>query len=238
MPWVRETTTDEITGNRSNNEVKNHGYSDLNDSGSHIINSHGTNGTNGHAVKGENVSGKENTHTTHEKSDIAICGMALRLPGGLRTPQQFWDFLLNGRDGRIRVPESRYNISAFYDTSGKPTTIPTEYGYFLDEDLGALDTSFFSMPRIEVEQASPEHRLMLEVARECLEDAGEVQWRGKNIGCFMGSFGEDWAEMAVRDTQAYGNYRLQGPADFVLSNRISYEMDFRGPRCVRPLVRI
>lgn len=50
-----------------------------------------------------------------------------------------------------RVPSSRYNVAAFYDPTGKPGTVVTEYGYFLDEDIGALDTSFFSMPRMEVE---------------------------------------------------------------------------------------
>lgn len=170
---------------------------------------------------------------SHSQMPIAICGMALRLPGGVQTPQQYWDFLVEGKDGRIKVPESRYNISAFYDPSGKPATVPTEYGYFLDNDLGALDTSFFSMPRTEVEHASPEQRMMLEVVRETFEDSGETGWRGRNIGCYMGSFGEDWSEMTNRETQGWGHYRLSGPADFVLSNRVSYEMDLRGPRLVK-----
>lgn len=43
--------------------------------------------------------------TTPGVEPIAICGMAIRLPGGLHTPQQFWDFLVAKGDARGRVPE-------------------------------------------------------------------------------------------------------------------------------------
>ncbi|KAF2871120.1 hypothetical protein BDV95DRAFT_495285 [Massariosphaeria phaeospora] len=161
-------------------------------------------------------------------SAIAICGMALRLPSGVRTPQQLWQFLIDKGDARSLVPESRYNVSAFYDPSDKPARVNTEYGYFLGEDISALDTSFFSMARSEVERVDPQQRLMLEVARECFEDAGE-DWRAKTIGCYMGSLEDDWLEMTVRETQNWGQYRLTGYADFALSNRISYEFNLKGP---------
>ena len=166
---------------------------------------------------------------------IAICGMALRLPAGLSTSQQLWDFLLAKGDARCKVPNSRYNVSAFYDPTGKPGTVKTEHGYFLAEDISHLDTSFFSMARMEVERLDPQQRLMLEVARECLEDAGVTNWRGKSIGCYVGSLGEDWCEMFARETQNWGNYRITGYGDFALSNRISYELDLQGPRSFDPL---
>lgn len=168
----------------------------------------------------------------HSQPPIAICGMALRLPAGVKTPQQLWEFLLAGGDARGRVPSSRYNVAAFHDPTGKPGTVITEYGYFLDEDIGALDTSFFSMPRMEAEQTDPQQRLMLEATRDCLEDAGETAWRGKRIGCYMGSLGEDWCEMFAREPQNWGPYRYVGFGDFALSNRVSYEMDLQGPRFV------
>lgn len=174
----------------------------------------------------------------HSQPPIAICGMALRLPAGLKTPQQLWEFLLAGGDARGRVPSSRYNVAAFHDPTGKPGTVITEYGYFLDEDIGALDTSFFTMPRMEVERTDPQQRLMLEATRECLEDAGETAWRGKRIGCYMGSLGEDWCEIYARETQNWGPYRYVGYGDFALSNRVSYEMDLQGPRFVYTFIVI
>lgn len=184
--------------------------------------------TNGHSIDGQAVNGVQ----TYSQAPIAICGMALRLPAGLKTPRQLWEFLLAGGDARGEVPSSRYNVAAFHDPTGKHATVITQYGYFLDEDIGALDTSFFSMPRMEVERTDPQQRLMLEATRECFEDAGETAWRGKRIGCYMGSLGEDWCEMFARETQNWGPYRYTGFGDFALSNRVSYEMDLQGPRYV------
>ncbi|KAI0388598.1 putative polyketide synthase [Xylariaceae sp. FL0594] len=159
---------------------------------------------------------------------IAICGMACRLPGGVMKPQDLWELILAKGDGRGRVPGSRYNVDAFYSSAGKPSTVATEYGYFLDEkvDLGALDTSVFPMSRFDVESTDPQERLMLEIAKECIEDAGVTGWSGRPIGCYIGNFGEDWQEISNRDTQRWGTYKT---ADFLISNRISYEMNWKGP---------
>ena len=46
----------------------------------------------------------------------------------------------------------------------------------------------------------------------------------------MGSYGEDWLEMNNRDHQSSGVNRVDGYSDFMLANRISYEMDLKGPR--------
>ncbi|GKZ51855.1 putative PKS/NRPS-like protein biosynthetic cluster [Aspergillus brasiliensis] len=175
-------------------------------------------------------------HATQTASQvpIAICGMSVRLPGGLHSPQDFWDFLISKGDARGPVPKSRYNAAAHYSEKPKPGTISTEYGYFLDEsiDISAIDTSFFNMSKAEVERTDPQQRLMLEVARECIEDAGETSRKGQRIGCYMGSFGEDWVELFAKETQQYGLYRVTGYGDFMLPNRVSYEMDLTGPRFV------
>ena len=198
-----------------------------------LDNSH-VNGANGAHINGSDDHGvngfSERRH--NGQAPLAICGMACRLPGGLTTPQELWDFLLAKKDGRCPVPESRYDGSAYYSATPKPGTNATEYGYFLDEsvDVGALDTSFFTMPRSEVERADPQQRLMLEVARECFDDAGVTEWRGKTIGCYIGNFGEDWVEMFAKETQHYGIHRVAGIGDYIIANRLSYEFDIKGPR--------
>lgn len=48
----------------------------------------------------------------------------------------------------------------------------------------------------------------------------------------MGSYGEDWLEMQNRDHQQTGVNRVDGYSDFMLSSRISYEMDLKGPTYV------
>lgn len=54
---------------------------------------------------------------------IAICGMACRLPGGVSSPAELWDFLVCGKDGRCRVPKSRYNIGGHYSATKRPGTV-------------------------------------------------------------------------------------------------------------------
>jgi Polyketide synthase modules and related proteins len=154
----------------------------------------GSNGLNGSSEPGVDSNGTSQASPVHLTTDsrselevvravgdfpVAICGMAVRLPGGLASPQDFWDFLITKGDARGRVPKSRYNIDAYHSTSGRPGTIATEYGYFLDESvkLGSLDASRFSLSRAELEFAGPEQRLMLEVVREALDDAGEVDFK-------------------------------------------------------------
>ncbi|OHW98789.1 polyketide synthase [Colletotrichum incanum] len=179
---------------------------------------------------------KNDRHTvtasvTVETEPIAVCGMALRLPGGISTPEQFWRFLIDKRDARGPIPGTRFNASSYYSESAKPGHIKTQYGYFLDEsvDLAALDTTFFRMPKNEVERADPQQRLLLELTRECLESAGETDYRGKTIGTFVGCFGEDWLETLTKDSEVVGQYKITGYGDFMLSNRLAYEYDLKGP---------
>ena len=158
-------------------------------------NGHANGHVNGHA--NGNVNGHSNGHTNVSNGNgvspsltppltskeppfpIAICGMALRLPGGLESPQDLWDFLLAKGDARSRVPESRYNVSAYHSDSGRPGSIATQYGYFLDDSvkLGSLDATRFSLSRAELEFADPQQRRMLEVVREAFDDAGEVDFK-------------------------------------------------------------
>lgn len=160
---------------------------------------------------------------------IAIVGMGLRLPGSVRTPQQYWDFLTSKGSGRSRVPADRYNVDAFFGPKGKPGHTCTEYGYFLDVDLAAADSSFWSMPPKELELLDPQQRLMMEVVYECLESSGTASHRGKDIGCYVGVLGEDWMDIQTRDPHHQGMHRVGGYGDFAIANRISKEIGLTGP---------
>ena len=207
---------------------------------------------------------------------IAICGIGLRLPGGIRscdgeasslTPDgcrfflfyfcssffsffssscfffagyrvnyvcpDYWNLLHQGRDARGPIPPSRYNLSGFDSSLGGKDGIRIQHGYFLSEDLAALDTSMFSLTRSELEKTDPQQRMLLQVTRECLDDAAEPEaaYRGGLIGCYVGTFGDDWLLMGAKDTALQsGAYSVTGAGDLMLANRVSYEYDFRGPR--------
>jgi acyl transferase domain-containing protein len=169
----------------------------------------------------------------YDSSTLAICGLSLRLPSGIHSPQSFWDLLSTGGDAVGPIPSSRYNISGFDTSLGHRHGIKAHRGYFLSEELAALDSSFFSMTRNEVEACDPQLRKLLEVVRECLDDAGETEanYRTQNVGCYVGTFGDDWYLIGTKQGQDGEGYRTLG-GDMMLANRVSYEYDFKGPSMV------
>jgi acyl transferase domain-containing protein len=162
---------------------------------------------------------------------VAITGMAMRLPGGIRTADGFWEFLIAGKDGHGRVPESRYNMSAHHSNS-RPESVLTEGGYFLQDDPARFDAGFFSLRPPLAAALDPQQRLLLEVVWECIENAGESQLGGRNIGCFIGAFGNDWMELAVQDRQDFDRNHVGCTHDFCLANQVSHMFDLMGPRLV------
>jgi acyl transferase domain-containing protein len=157
--------------------------------------------------------------------------MALRLPGGLKSPSDLWTFLLEKRNGVCEVPGTRYTVDSFYSTM-QPRSVKTRHGYYLreDQDPAYFDAPFFSINAHEAERMDPQQRQLLEVLWECLESAGETNWRGKRIGCYVGVYGEDWLDLASKDPQHTDRYHILGTGQFALANRLSYELDFQGPR--------
>ncbi|GFF62126.1 putative acyl carrier protein [Aspergillus udagawae] len=159
---------------------------------------------------------------------IAIVGMALRVPGGIGNPATFWEFLMNKHHGHSAIPSSRYNLGSFYNDT-KPLSVKSRGGYFLQNDPGLFDADFFSISSVEADRMDPQQRQLLEVVWECLESAGEINWRRKDIGCFVGVFGDDWLELAAQDPQNIDRYHITSTGRFALSNRVSYQYDWSGP---------
>ncbi|CAG8097448.1 unnamed protein product [Penicillium olsonii] len=159
---------------------------------------------------------------------IAVIGMAMRLPGGVRSGEEFWEMLVGKRDGFCEAPPSRCSREA---SSNPDRGNPSEEmkGFFLQEDPAYFDAGFFSVPPQEVARLDPQQRLLMEVVRECLENAGETKWRDEKVGCFVGVFGEDWLEMSHKDLQDVGQIYPIATGGFALANQISYRFDLHGP---------
>ena len=58
---------------------------------------------------------------------LAIVSTALRLPGGLSTPQDYWEFLLGDRDVISEIPEDRPGLRSVFDPA--PNTPNRWSGY-------------------------------------------------------------------------------------------------------------
>jgi acyl transferase domain-containing protein len=157
--------------------------------------------------------------------------MAMRLPGGIKTEDEFWQLMIQKRDAICQVPETRYNVEAFYDKS-KSHTLKTRHGCFLTEDPAHFDARFFSISDHEASRMDPQQRRLLEVAWECMESAGQTEWRGKDIGCYVGVYGDDWLDISSKDTQLIDRMHVFTTEKFALANIISYRFDLTGPRLV------
>lgn len=173
----------------------------------------------------------------HDDNPVVIVGMAMRLPGNIRKEDDFWDMLISKRDGYGPVPEDRLHFDGFRSKDSRPESFGMSGGYYLDLDdacLAGFDASMFSLGPREARRIDPAQRQLLEIARECMDNAGEVDatLRGRNVGCYVGTFGEDWLLDNAIDPHHAGLYRGTGLMDFFLANRVSFEYDWHGPSMV------
>lgn len=159
---------------------------------------------------------------------------ACHLPGSITSPSALWDALVNKTSVQTpTVPESRFNIDAFYHRNqNRPGSFNVRGGYFLDGSPQDFDPSFFGITPIEAMWLDPQQRRILEVTYECLENAGLrlEDVAGKNIGVFVGSFTSDYQQMLHREPDFRHEYAATGTDPGILSARVCNIFDLCGPR--------
>ena len=131
---------------------------------------------------------------------IAIIGIGCRFPGGANSPASFWRLLLDGVDAIQEMPAERFDLARVFDVDrGRPGKMYTRWGGFV-EGIDRFDPGFFGFSPREAVRIDPQHRMLLEVAWESLEDAGLPADRlvGSATGVFVGISTHDYA-----DVQAY-----------------------------------
>jgi acyl transferase domain-containing protein/acyl carrier protein len=162
---------------------------------------------------------------------IAIVGMSCRLPGGVSDPRGLWDLLIDERDAIGDIPPNRLDIERYLDpTPGAPGKINTNLGGYLD-DVERFDAAFFGIAPPDAERMDPQHRIMLELAWEALEDAGaDIRaLEGSNTGVFVGSWTSDYENRLHANTDGVDLSMMLGAGRFAVSGRLSYSLDLRGP---------
>jgi acyl transferase domain-containing protein len=156
-----------------------------------------------------------------------------RLPGGIKSPQDLWDFLVEGRSGQCDVPPLRWNIDGFYHpNSNRPGSMNTKGGYFIQEDIRQFDNGFFGINNLEATFMDPQQRKLLEVCYECFESAGATleDISAANIGCYVGNFTIDYITMQAKEADYFHRYNATGMGTTILANRISHVFNLMGPR--------
>ncbi|MGZ4700436.1 MAG: SDR family NAD(P)-dependent oxidoreductase [Ilumatobacteraceae bacterium] len=169
---------------------------------------------------------------TARREPIAIIGMSCRLPGAAN-PAELWQLLRDGGDAIVETPADRWDTSHLYDASPETAgKVATRWGGFLDR-IDTFDAAFFGISPREAAQMDPQQRLFLEVAWEALEDGGQTaeHLAGSSTGVFVGvhSHSDDYYTMQAADPLDLDLYSGTGTSHSVVSGRLSYLLDLRGP---------
>ncbi|MFF4085175.1 type I polyketide synthase, partial [Streptomyces sp. NPDC001777] len=161
---------------------------------------------------------------------IAVVSMACRLPGGVDTPEGFWELLAGGRDAIGTFPE-RWDALDVYDPDpnalGKSSI---REGGFID-GVERFDASFFGISPREAVSMDPQQRLVLEASWEALERAGvrPDALTESRTGVYLGTMGSDYSSQQGRGLEELDGYVGTGNASSVVSGRVSYALGLQGP---------
>ena len=179
-----------------------------------------------HVQEAKTESKPDASRRVHTNEPIAVVSMACRLPGGIDTPESFWELLNDGRDAIGPFPP-RWADQDLYDPdpSAEGKSLAREGGFI--EDVDRFDANFFGISGREATAMDPQQRLALEVTWEALERAGLTpdELRDVSTGIYVGSMGSDYGYLSSQ----LDGYQITGNAGSVLSGRLAYVLGLRGP---------
>lgn len=181
--------------------------------------------------KGSKQQVAQETDSPKSSKDVAIVGMALRLPGA-NTPEEFLEILQEGRDTISffkkeeldpYLPESLCNNPQFVGARG------------VIEGYDAFDATFFGLNPKVAAIADPQQRKFLEVSYELLEKAGyRKSDEAMPIGVFAGCSNNTyvWHNLASHREllNSYGDFLVNSlnEKDYIAS-RTAYHLNLTGP---------
>ncbi|MGU3541061.1 SDR family NAD(P)-dependent oxidoreductase [Methylobacterium sp. A54F] len=165
-----------------------------------------------------------------QRTDIAIVGRACRLPGAASV-DGLWQLLSEGRCAVSRIPADRWSLERFGHPRAQERGKSYTWSAGVLEDIWSFDPGVFGISPREAEQMDPQQRLLLELTWEALEDAGlrPSGVAGSNIGVFVGASSLDYGNLRILDSASGDAYAATGNTLSILSNRISYIFDLKGP---------
>ncbi|MGP0067607.1 MAG: amino acid adenylation domain-containing protein [Isosphaeraceae bacterium] len=177
-------------------------------------------------LAGESIDPAAVRHTPPSMSGrepIAIIGIGCRFPGA-DGPAAFWELLRTGAEAIGEVQDSRWTEEDLHGLH-----FPRRSGFL--KSIDRFDADFFRIAPREAIFLDPQQRMLLEVAWEALEDAGQVPDRlaGTPVAVCIGISTNDYAFIQVKRGGAAIGHRITGNSGSIAANRISHFFDFRGP---------
>ena len=169
---------------------------------------------------------------SQQPEPIAIVGSGCRFPGRSDSPSSLWNLLQDPRDISKDITQDRFNPKGYYHPDGTHHgTTNVRQSYLLDEDLRVFDATFFNISPNEADSIDPQQRLLLETVYEALESGGHPieALHGSDTAVYVGNMAVDYHDILLRDVASVPTYFATGTGRSILSNRISYFFNWRGP---------
>ncbi|WP_308457837.1 type I polyketide synthase, partial [Streptomyces sp. SM12] len=159
------------------------------------------------------------------REPIAVVSMSCRFPGGVRTPEELWDLLSEGRDTVTGVPGDRGWDTAGLTAGGVPCR-----GAFLD-GAADFDAEFFAVSPHEAVAMDPQQRLLLQAAWEAVERAGidPASLRATRTGVFAAAIDQGYAQLGAGAPETVQGFLMTGNSMSVMSGRVAYALGLQGP---------
>ncbi|WP_206667317.1 SDR family NAD(P)-dependent oxidoreductase [Candidatus Methylobacter oryzae] len=167
-----------------------------------------------------------------QSEPIAVVGLGCRFPGGVDTPERYWQALLEGLDAMEEVPADHWNQQDYFSAEpNQAGKISSPLGGYL-KNVYDFDPQFFGISPREALSLDPQQRLLLEVAWEALENAGQSaeQLFDSAAGVFVGIGAYDHGlRLLGGDAETIDAYYGTGNAFSAAAGRLSYALGFTGP---------
>lgn len=172
-----------------------------------------------------------NTTLLFKKKKIAIVGMACRLPGGIESPEDYWQVLKTSKDVVTSIDSKRWGTDYYQHPDKKEAGKSYTFAAGVLSHIDQFDADFFGISPREAAQMDPQQRLLLELTWEALENGGQrpEDLAGSQCAVYVGIASTDYAHRRMDDLCSLDPYSMTGNTASIASNRISYLFDLHGP---------